>query len=112
MIMILNVVIDGQMIAIEVPKETIEGASDLFTKMDADMSRGWTMGKEFIDNPDDTQRCQIVADKILTAIEDNNEPMKVMMSAYILHKIPDVMSVYIDNTGEIHETVIERVNNS
>jgi len=106
-IMILNVVVDGNMIALEVPQETIESASGLFDKMDADMSKGWTIGRDFVDNPDLLQRCQIVADKILTAIDNNNEEMKTMMAAYILSRVPNVMTVHIDNTGEMNETVVD-----
>ncbi len=104
MIMVLNVVIDGQMIAVNVSQETLDSATDFFDKMDQDMNKGWTMGKEWVKNPDITQRCQIVGDKLLTAIEDNNEQLKTMMAGYILHRVPDIMTLYIDNTGDILET--------
>jgi len=106
-ILILNVVIDGQMLAIEVPQEAVNSASELFDKMDADMSKGWTIGKDFVANPDQLQRCQIVADKLLTAIDMENEKMKTMMAAYILARVPNVMTVHIDNNGELHETVLD-----
>lgn len=107
MILILNVVIDGQMLAIEVPQENIESGGGLFDKMDEDMSKGWTIGRNFVENPDQLQRCQIVADKLLTAIDMENENMKTMMAAYILARVPNVMTVHIDNQGELHETVLD-----
>jgi len=107
MIRILNVVIDGQMQAINVEEETLISASSLFNKMDEDMNKGWTLSKEFVENPDITQRCQIVGDKLLSAIEDENDPMKTMMAGYILSRVPNIMTLYIDNTGEIFETQIE-----
>ena len=107
MIRVLNVVIDGQMQAINVEEEMVLSGSPLFNKMDEDMNKGWTLSKEFIENPNVTQRCQIVGDKLLTAIEDNNEQMKTMMAAYILSRVPNIMTIYIDNNGEIFETQIE-----
>ncbi len=107
MIRVLNIVIDGQMYTVDVDEEMIESGSPLFNKMDMDMNKGWTLSKEFVENPDVTQRCQIVGDKLLTAIEDENEQMKTMMAAYILSRVPDIMTIYIDNTGEIFETQLE-----
>ncbi len=107
MLRILNIVIDGQMQAINVEEDMIISGSPLFNKMDEDMNKGWTLSKEFVENPDITQRCQIVGDKLLSAIEDENEPMKTMMAAYILSRVPNIMTIYIDNTGEIFETQIE-----
>ena len=107
MIMVLNVVIDGQMIPVNIPQDMLDSATGLFGQMDQDMNQGWTMGKEWVANPDMTQRCQIVGDKLLTAIEDNNEQLKTMMAGYILHRVPDIMTIYIDNTGDILETQFE-----
>ncbi len=107
MIRVLNVVIDGQMYAVNVEEEMITSGVTLFDKMDADMNKGWTLSKEFVENPDITQRCQIVGDKLLTAIEENNEQMKMMMAAYILSRVPNIMTIHIDNTGEIFETQLE-----
>ena len=99
--------IEGRVSSIEVPQAMIDSASDLFNKMDEDMSKGWTMGNEYVENPDIEQRCKIIAEKILYAIEEENEQMKQMMSAYILSRVPNVMTVHIDNNNEINETVIE-----
>ncbi len=107
MIRVLNVVIDGQMYAVNVEEEMVTSGVTLFDKMDADMNKGWTLSKEFVENPDITQRCQIVGDKLLTAIEENNEQMKMMMAAYILSRVPNIMTIHIDNTGEIFETQLE-----
>lgn len=107
MIRVLNVVIDGQMYTVDVDEDIVESGTPLFNKMDLDMNKGWTLSKEFVENPDVTQRCQIVGDKLLTAIEDENEQMKTMMAAYILSRVPEIMTIYIDNTGEIFETQLE-----
>lgn len=105
--MILNISIDGNILSVEVPQDIIDNADDLFRKMDMDMDKGWTMGREFIAQPNLEQRCQIVADKILTAMDNDQEQTKIMMSAYILSRMPNVMTLYIDNTGDINETWID-----
>jgi len=107
MIMILNVSIADEIMAIEVPQEVISSAAELFSKMDADMDKGWTLGREYVDNPNVEQRCQIVADKLLTAIDNNDIPLKTMMAAYILSRVPNVITLYIDNTGEINESWLD-----
>ena len=65
----LNIIVDGRTNAFEVPDEVLVEAKDFFDKMDADMAKGWQMSRDWVDNPDAEQRCQIAADKILTAID-------------------------------------------
>lgn len=102
----LNIMIDGQSSDFEVPDELLTEAEDLFKSMDADMDKGWQMSREWVASPDAEQRCQIVADKILTAIEHNNEKLLMMMVAYILRTMPGVRGVNIDITGDMNETEI------
>jgi predicted Abi (CAAX) family protease len=107
MVRILNVVVDGQMHVVNVEEDTILSGSTLFNKMDGDMNKGWTLGKDFVESLSVTERCQVVGDKLLTALEDNNEQMKTMMAAYILSRVPNIMTIHLDNTGEIQETQLE-----
>ena len=107
MVRILNVVVDGQMYAINVEEDMILSGSALFNKMDEDMNKGWTLGKDFVESLSVTERCQVVGDKLLTALEDDNEKMKTMMAGYILSRVPNIMTIHIDNTGEIQETQLE-----
>ena len=107
MVRILNVVVDGQMYAINVEEDMILSGSSLFNKMDEDMNKGWTLGRDFVESLSVTERCQVVGDKLLTALEDDNEQMKSMMAAYILSRVPNIMTIHIDNTGEIQETQLE-----
>lgn len=104
--MILNVIIDGQSIQITVPEFMLEEASDMFDKMDADMSKGWQMGRYWIDNPTTKERCQIAADKLLTAIETENQNLATMMAAYILKRMPGAREVIYDEEGEMVQTEI------
>jgi len=107
MIRVLNVVIDGNLYAVNVDEDDVISGSSLFNKMDEDMNKGWTLGRDFVENPNVTERCQIVGDKLLTAIEDENEQLKTMMAAYILSRVPNIMTIHLDNTGEIQETQLE-----
>ena len=100
----LNIIVDGRTNAFEVPDEILIEAKDFFDKMDADMGKGWQMSRDWVENPDAEQRCQIAADRILTAIDTDNEKMLMMMAAYILHTMPGVKSVNIDMTGDMNET--------
>jgi len=102
----LNIIVDGRANAFEVPDELLVEAKDFFIKLDEDMDRGWQMSRDWVENPDSEQRCQIAADKILTAIETDNEKMLMLMSAYILHTMPGVKSINIDVTGDMNETDI------
>ncbi len=104
--MILKVIVDERTIPIEVPDYMLTEARDFFAKMDADMDSGWQMSRTWVDNPNDLQRCQIAADKILTAMHTDNEKMATLMAAYILNKIPDATTVDVDSEGDMTQTVI------
>lgn len=100
----LNVFIDEQMELVEVPDDMLQDAEELFAKMDADMGKGWQMSREWVEDPNTEQRCQIVADRMLTAIMQENENTKLLMAAYILSRMPKATDVRIDTSGEITGT--------
>jgi hypothetical protein len=102
--MILNVVVEEQVYPIKVPDGLIHEAGDFFDKMDADMDRGWQMSRDWVDNPTLEQRCQIVGDKMLTAMHQDNRKMLLLLSAYILARAPGVSGIRIDTNGEMLET--------
>ena len=102
----LNIIVDGRSNAFEVPDELLTEAVDYFHKLDADMDKGWQMSRDWVDSPDPEQRCQIAADKILTAIETENEKTLMLMAAYILRTMPGVTGINIDITGDMNETDI------
>ena len=103
--MILKVIVDERTIPIEVPDYILTEARDFFAKMDADMDSGWQMSRTWVDKPNDLQRCQIAADKILTAMHTENEKIATLMAAYILDKMPDTTSVDVDSEGDMTQTV-------
>lgn len=104
--MILNVIVEERIIPIEVPESMLVEAEDFFAKMDADMDRGWQMSRTWVDKPSASERCQIAADKILTAIHAENEKLATLMAAYILKKFPNAESIDIDTEGDMTQTVI------
>lgn len=102
----LNIIVDGRSNAFDVPDDLLVDAGDFFEKMDADMDKGWQMSRDWVENPNKEQRCQIAADRMLTAIETENEKMLMLMAAYILRTLPGVKSINIDITGDMNETDI------
>lgn len=101
--MILNVAVDGQNVDINVPDTMLSEARDFFAKMDADLDKGYQMGRYWVETPNPEERCQIAAERLVTAIENENRNMATMMSAYILSKAPHIESVVVDSSDEIQE---------
>lgn len=102
--MILNAVIDDQMYQLNVPEFLIEDALPFFQRMDQDMAAGVQMSREWVSNPSLEQRCQVVANKLLTALENENHNLGRMMAGYLLSRIPNLDFVEIDTSGEISAT--------
>ena len=92
----LNIIVDGRTNAFDGPDSLLQEAKDFFDKLDADMDKGWQMSRDWVEQPDKEQRCQIAADRILTAIETDNEKMLMLMAAYILRTLPAIKTVNID----------------
>ncbi len=102
--MILKVVVEDQAYPVTVPDEIVRDAEDFFSKLDRDMDKGWQMSRDWVDNPDLEQRCQIVGDKMLTAMHNNDERLMILLSAYVLNRVPNVTAIRIDTNGEMLET--------
>ena len=107
----LNIIVEGRTNAFDVPDSLLVEAKDFFDKLNTDMDKGWQMSRDWVDMPTPEQRCQIAGDKILTAIEQDNEKLLMMMAAYILHTLPGVKTIHIDTTGDMNETdlIMEQV---
>lgn len=95
-----DVIIEGSRYQITVHAEDINHGQGFFRKMDRDMDGGKRMGPEFVYEPDGVQRCQIVAERLLLAMENQNETMQRAMSAYITWRIPDISELHIDTSGD------------
>jgi hypothetical protein len=102
--MILKVVVDDQLYELNVPEKFIRQANSFFDSMDRDMDSGWQMSRDWVDHPNIEQRCRIVADKLLTALEKENHKLGRLMAGYILSRMPEVETIEPDTGGEIQNT--------
>src|SRR3970040_1476079 len=99
-----KVIVGEQVYAVEVPEELLREAGEFHDKLDRDMDRGWQMSRQFVERPDRLQRCQIVADKLLTSIMQDNPASAMLMAGYIALRMPGAIGVDIDAGGEMHNT--------
>jgi len=97
-------VIGEQVYAIEVPEDLLRESAEFHAKLDRDMDLGWQMSREFVARPDRLQRCQIVADKLLTSIMNGNQASAMLMAGYIALRMPGAVGVDIDASGEMQNT--------
>ena len=104
--MILNIYIDNSAYQIDVTPKILKDGEEFFAKMDRDMDKGWQMSRRYVEHPDTFQRCQIAADKILSALERGNRKLALLMAGYILTRLPGVQGVQIDTNGEIFNTTL------
>ena len=104
--MILKVTIDEKTFPLELDDEMVRDAREAFRKMDADMDRGWQMSRTWVEHPDDLQRCQIAADRMLTAIQQEKTATVGLMAAYIVNRMPGVQAVDIDTSGDMTRTEV------
>jgi hypothetical protein len=102
--MILKAIINDREYSLNVPDAVIEKGEEVFSKLDTDMDKGWQMSREWVRSPNRLERCQIVADKLLTALETENEKVGMVMAGYILSRMPEIDTVEIDIAGEIQNT--------
>jgi len=100
----ITIHIDDKSQTIEIPEATLKDADDFFQKMDKDMDDGWQMSREWVQDPSTTQRCQIAADKLMSALSSENETMIMLMCGYILFKLGEVKNVHIDTEGDMKQT--------
>ena len=103
--MILKAIIDDQIYSLDVPDTVIAQGEEFFAELDRDMDKGWQMSRDWVDSPSQIQRGQIVADKLLTALENENRRVGLLMAGYLLKRLPNVDEVEIDVQGEIQNTV-------
>ena len=101
--MLINVRVDinDAQYSLDVPETLIAEAGDFFDKLDQDMDHGWQMSRWWVPDPDATQRCQIVADKLLSAIENDNHEFGSLLCAYILRKRPTTRRMSLNTEGQI-----------
>jgi hypothetical protein len=99
-----KVVVGEQVYAIELPEGLLRGSAEFHARLDRDMDRGWQMSREFVESPDRLQRCQIVADRLLSSLTTGNEATAMLMAGYIALRMPGATGVDIDAAGEMQNT--------
>ena len=103
----LNVVVEDRVYPVPVPDAIVAEGEEFFSKLDRDMDKGWQMSRDWVDNPNQEQRCQIVGDKILTAMDHESKQLMILLCAYILARVPGVTAIRIDTNGEMLETELD-----
>ena len=106
--MILKTVIDDQLLELNVPEDFLDQAQDFFARMDADMDAGWQVNREWVEKPDRLLRAQIAADKLLTALENEDHKLGRLMAGYIVSRVPDIETLELNPAGEIRDHRINR----
>lgn len=101
--MILNVAIDDQVLELNVPEDFIAKAQDFFAKMDADMDAGWQVDREWVEEPDRLLRAQVAANKLLTALENEDHRLGRLMAGYIIDRMPPIERVELNPAGETRD---------
>lgn len=101
--MILKVRIDDQLLELNVPEAFIDQAQDFFAKMDADMDQGWQVNREWVEQPDQMLRAQIAANKLFTALENEDHKLGRLMAGYIVSRIPNIDTVELNPAGETRD---------
>ncbi len=98
----LKVVVEGNSHTINLADDIMTLAADYFDMMDKDMDKGYQMSQYWVEKPDTFQRCQIAADKLLTALETQNENTAQLMAAYILARMPTTKVVSLSQSGDMN----------
>ena len=67
------------------------------------MDRGWQVNREWVERPDRLLRAQIAADKLLTALENEDHRLGRLMAGYIVARVPEITSLELDPSGEVRD---------
>ncbi|MBX2882532.1 MAG: hypothetical protein KTR32_21460 [Granulosicoccus sp.] len=89
---------------VNVDTDLMHDAITLFDKMDQDMDHGVRLSRRFVASPNQTERGQVVANRLLTALHTQNDASATLMAAYLMQRLPELQSVVINVEGETEET--------
>jgi len=101
----LCIIVEDRQKLVQLDPSLVDKARLILDKMDRDMDSGWQFGRRYLDCPGVMERCQIAADRILTALHNDNEATVSLMTAYILTRLPEAETVSIDTAGEPENTM-------
>ena len=99
----LHINIDQEGFELDVPEQLLVEAQQAFADMDKEFDRGQQMGRYWIEQPDDFERCQVVANKLVDAFYLEDKRNFYLMASYILYKMPKAREVVVNTASEIQE---------
>ena len=99
----LYINIDQEGFELDVPDQLLRETQTICADMDKEFDRGQQMGRYWIDQPDDFQRCQVVANKLVDAFYLEDKRNFYVMAAYILNKMPNAREVVVNTGNEIQD---------
>lgn len=102
-----NITIDQEPFALDIPEGLFDEAKAFISDMDTDLNKGVQLGRHWIDEPSDEQRCQIAANKIVTALHQEDVRSIYLMAAYVLSKFPTLKTITVDSDYEIDDIDIQ-----
>jgi len=102
-----NITIDEESYTLEVNDGLMQELKNFHSDMDAEYDKGIQLGRYWIESPDLEQRCQLTADKVVSAIHQENIRLFYLNASYILTKFPNLKSVTVSSDFEISDIDIE-----
>ncbi len=101
--MIFNMSINQDAFNIDIPDGLLDEVKPIIEDMDKDFDRGTQMGRFWVDDPSDEQRCQVAANNLVNAMYAENKRMVYVLACYILSKFPALKGVTVNTELEIQE---------
>lgn len=102
-----NITIDEESYTLEVTDQLMQELQDIIKDMDVEYDKGIQLGRYWIDSPTIEQRCQLTADKVVSAVHREDVRQFYIMAAYILSKYPNLKRVTVSSDFEITDIDIE-----
>ena len=102
-----NITIDEESYTLEVSDAIMKELQGTIKDMDADFDKGARIGRYWIEMPSDEQRCQLAADKVVSAVHQQNVRMFYQMAAYILTKLPTLKMATVSSDFEVSDIHFE-----
>ncbi|VAW57686.1 hypothetical protein MNBD_GAMMA07-498 [hydrothermal vent metagenome] len=102
-----NISIDEESYTLEVSDKLMQELESTHHDMDTEYDKGLQLGRYWIDQPTLEQRCQLTADKVVSAIHQENIRLFYITASYILRKFPALKNVTVSSDFEISDIDIE-----
>ena len=102
-----NITIDEESYTLEVKDKLMLELKDMHHEMDAEYDKGLQLGRYWIEAPTLEQRCQLTANKVVSAIHQEDIRQFYLTASYILSKFPNLKQVTVSSDFEISDIDIE-----